>query len=83
MNNTEEQQTAGVAAIQEAYMRRLNAAAQRQATDDKYWWHRLPVPKTLKLQLPRPRNIPEHIALEFWVSILKEKLDVDLQIELV
>jgi hypothetical protein len=81
MQNSE--QMVSTAEIQAAYIRLLNAAAKRQVTDDPHWWDRLPLPKTLTLRLPKPRHISEHMALELWRSVLEQKLDAYLKIELI
>ena len=83
MNNTEENQMVSTAQIHEGYIKLLNAAAKRQVTDDKYWWDRLPVPKTLKFRLPRPECITEVQALEFWRANLTEKTQAQIDVELV
>lgn len=81
MQNSE--QMVAPAQIQAAFTAQLTAAAIRQVTDDKYWWDKLPVPKTLKLRLPRPRHVSEHIALEIWLSVLEQKAQVSIEAELV
>ena len=82
MKNAQEQMVS-TAVVQSAYIKFLNRAFEKQAPGGNEWKDRLPIPKQLKLRLPRPECRAERDALGLWLSILTERTDVQFDVELV